>query len=118
MLGEMPVFNIHDDAPRDAWKQWCLGIAFPILIAAYGGSCILLQRGTLVGRDWQRMQLSGKDAIAFGTAILAVALFLHAHYFLSNSERLSAFAVLGKVMALVAGIIGIGFVIVRNFSPL
>ena len=80
------MFNIHDGAPRDAWKQWCLGIAFPILVAAYGGSCILLQRGTLVGRDWQRMQLSGKDAIAFGTAILAVALFLHAHYFLSNSD--------------------------------
>jgi hypothetical protein len=114
----MAVLNIDDDAPRDAWKKWCLGIAFPSLVAAYGVSCILLQRGTLIGQELQTMRLSGKDAIAFGIAILAVALFLHAHYFLSNAERLSALGGLGKLMALVAGIFGIGFVIIRNFTPL
>ena len=73
------MLNVDDDAPRDAWKKWCLGIAFPSLVAAYGVSCILLQRGTLLGQELQTIRLSGKDAIAFGIAILALALFLHAH---------------------------------------
>ena len=62
------------------------------------------------------MPLSGWDAIVFGIAVLGAALFMHAHYFWSNSNRLAEYAELGKVIGLLVGLSGIGFVVVRNFT--
>lgn len=72
----------------------------------------------LYGRRGVRMPLSGWDAVAFGIVILSVALFMHARYFMAHSKTMSDYAELGKIVALLAGIASIGFVVVRNFTLL
>ena len=106
-----------DDEPmNDAWTKWGLGVVVPSLIAAYGLSRVILRHAVLYGRRGASMPLSGWDAIVFGIAILGAALFMHAHYFWSNSNRLAEYADLGKVIGLLIGLSGLGFVVVRNFT--
>lgn len=105
-----------DDAMSDAWSKWGLGVVVPSLIAAYGLSRVILRHAVLYGRRGTSMPLSGWDAVVFGIAIIGAALFMHAHFFWSNSNRLAEYADLGKVVGLLVGVAGIGFVIVRNFT--
>jgi len=106
-----------DDEPMgDAWSKWGLGIVVPSLIATYGLSRVVLRHAVLFGRRGFSMPLSGWDAVVFGFAILGAALFMHAHYFWSNSNRLAEYAELGKVIGFLVGVVGIGFVVVRNFT--
>ena len=117
MFRRPPLFDSFDDEPLgDAWSKWGLGIAVPSLIAAYGLSRVILRHAVLYGRRGTSMPLSGWDAVVFGIAILGVALCMHAHYFWSNSNRLAEYAELGKVIGLLVGVSGFGFVVVRNFS--
>lgn len=116
VLRWIPKFNSDDDAPNDLWSIWGLGVAISSLVAIYGVSCVLSKHAILMGRFQRRMVLSGDDAIAYGLAVIAAALFLNAHYFWSNSTRLAEYAGTGKIVSLLSGILCIGFVIVRNIA--
>ena len=116
MLPRIPLFDLDDDPPTDAWSKWGVGIAVPVVIAIYGISRVILRQAILYGTRGRTMTMTGWDAVAFGITILAVALFLHTRFFWSNSERLREFAGLGQILSMIAGIVGLGFVIVRNFT--
>lgn len=109
-------FDLGDEPMGDAWSKWGLGVVVPILIATYGLSRAILRHVVLFGRRGSSMPLSGWDAVVFGIAVLGVALFMHAHYFWSNSNRLAEYAELGKVIGLLVGLSGLAFVVVRNFT--
>lgn len=109
-------FDLDDEPMGDAWSKWGLGVVVPSLIATYGLSRVILRHAVLYGRRGASMPLTGWDAIVFGIAVLGAALFMHAHYFWSNSNRLAEYAELGKVIGLLVGLSGIGFVVVRNFT--
>ena len=110
------MFNFDDEPMGDTWSKWVLGVVVPSLIAIYGFSRVILRHAVLYGRRGASMPLSGWDAVVFGIAIVGAALFMHAHYFWSNSNRLAEYAELGKVIGLLVGLSGFGFVVVRNFS--
>jgi hypothetical protein len=118
MFPFVPRFNpvLDDDAPQDSFSKWGWGVVSPALIAAVGVSNIVWQRATLFGRRGLSMPLTGYDAVALGVVFLSVAALMHAHYFWSASQRWWAHAEVVKVVSLIAGLLGIGFVIVRNFS--
>ena len=54
------------------------------------------------------MQLQGKQAVAFGIALLGLALVLHAHYYLDALDRWPGAVYLGKVAGLLALVGGLG----------
>jgi hypothetical protein len=56
----------------------------------------------------------GLNAVAFGAAWVAVAVFVHCHYFWGNIYSQSWFAVLGKIIAACGFIAAIVFVLIRN----
>jgi hypothetical protein len=116
MITRIPLFDLDDDPPTDAWSMWGVGITIPSLIVLVGISRIVFKSGVLYGTRGRSMPLTGWDAVAFGIAIIAAGLFLHTRYFWSNTSRLLPFAGLGQAVAMLAGILGLGFVIVRNFS--
>jgi hypothetical protein len=91
------------------WSRWFGGVALPLVFAGYGLRCWMIRRGHLPGRRGV-MELQGRQAVAFGIALLGLALFLHAHYFLDALDRWPGAAYLGKVaglLLLVGGLIGL-----------
>jgi hypothetical protein len=118
MFPRLPLFDAESDAPTDSWSKWGMGIALPAVIAVYGLSRVILLKAALMGRRGHQISLTGWDAVAYGIAVMAVALFLNVHYFWSNSERLAEYVDLGKAVALLMGIASIGFIVVRNVSPI
>jgi len=59
----------------DSYKTGCIGVLVPLVVAAYGIRTIVRQRTT--GR-WGRSPTVGPEAVEFGIAVIAVALFAHA----------------------------------------
>lgn len=116
MIPRISVFDFDDDAPSNNWSKWGMGLAIPLVIAVMGVSKTISQHASLLGFRRQRMPLTGWDAVAFGIVLLAVAFFMHSHYFWSNTRRMIEYVDLGRAIALLAGIASLGFIVVRNFS--
>jgi hypothetical protein len=77
---------------------------------------VVNRRAWLTG-EYSWMKLSGKEAIALGIATIALAGFVHSHYFWGNVDRFGNVPmVVGKVVSLIAMIGGLGYVIVRAFT--
>jgi len=114
--------NRHVSAYDDDWEdfpnggpfgKWLGGMLLPLCAVAYGLSCLISGHGIFPGGQSGPMDLSGPSAVAFGTAVIAVGTFLHCHYFWGNIYHLSAWALLGKIVSLIAFIGGLGFLLVR-----
>lgn len=115
MLPRIPFIDFDDDSPSDAWSKWFMGIVVPVAIASYGLSGIVERQFTLYGRRGIRRPLTGWDAVAGGMAVISIAVFLHARYFMAHSTTISQYTELAKVAALLTGIGSIGFIFVRGF---
>ena len=99
--------SFSDPPPGTFWSRWFGGVALPLVFASYGLRCWVTRRGYIPGR-WRVMQLQGKEAVAFGIALLGLALFLHAHYFLDALDRWPGAVYLGKVAGLLVLVGGLG----------
>jgi hypothetical protein len=101
-----------EDQPSQGWfHQWVLGCLVPLLLAIHGLRAVVLQYAETHGRD--TMTLVGKNAIAYGIAVVAIALFMHCHYFWGNLYDQIWFAVLGKIIAATTMIAALAYLIVR-----
>ena len=119
MMIHIPGWWGFDDEPLDdAWNKWGLGVVVPSLIALFGVSRMILRVAVLYGPRRTSLTLTGWDAIAFGASLIGVAIFMHAHYHWNLSRSLAAYADLGKVFGIILGVVAIGFVVVRNISPI
>ena len=116
MFRRIPLFEL-DDVSDDPWTKWGYGVVVPCLLSLFGASRMVYQQATLIGYRGRGMSLTGGDAVAFGVAILAGALFMHVRYFWSNSTRLAGYVDLGTVVAILVGIVSLGIVLVRNALP-
>ena len=76
--------------------QWGLGLVLPIIAMCHGASALMAHAAT-VGQS--RTVLHGHTADAYGVAVLALAVFLHCHYFWGNIYDQIWFAVLGKIVS-------------------
>jgi hypothetical protein len=87
-------------------------MAFPLAVAIYAIH-VLFVREISIG-DRSSWTFHGLNAIAFGVAACAAALFTHGHYFWGNIYSQAWFAVLGKIIGACAFIAALIFVLVRN----
>ena len=110
-------FGGWDDEPLDdAWNKWVLGVVVPSLLALFGASKLIWPHAVLWGRRRMSLTLTGWDAVVFGLCWIGVALFLHAHYHWSLSNRLAEYADLGRAIGIMVGVLAFGFVLVRNVT--
>lgn len=104
-----------EDQPAQGWFfKWVLGMALPALILTFGVTS-LLSRHARIGMAGSPHEtiFFGVNAVAYGTAAVSLAIFLHCHYFWGNIYNQAWFAVLGKIIAACGFIAGLGVLIVR-----
>jgi hypothetical protein len=102
-----------EDQPKQGpFYQWGLGAIVPLFFLYHGIHAIVIRHASY-GRPEQTLTLEGWNAIALGVAAVSVSLFLHCHYFWGNIYNQAWFAVLGKIIALIGFIAGMGVVMVR-----
>lgn len=111
------MFDDDDGVPADAPTKWLLGVAGPCLIGLYGASKLLFPYVTLRFRYHSRLHLTGFDARLFGCMVIAIALFMHAHYFWAHVERLAGYSSLLKPISVLSGIALFAVILIRNISP-
>lgn len=78
---------------------WGGGIVFPVIIAAYGLSCIARQESLLMGPRGGTM-LYGIDAIAMGIALLGLAVLIHLQCFWDGRYDSTRPAARGKMICM------------------
>lgn len=101
----------EDQPAQSGFHQWFLGATLPLLAAGYAGHVLLTNHATYGGRN--PIELRGTDATAYGLSVLAVALFLHFHYFWGNVFNQAWWAVLGKILSAASFIASTATLIVR-----
>lgn len=114
--------ELLDPAPRDAHFTWGLGVAGALALAVYGLGCILSRSATWVGGTDLDLALGGgpeihcrgPSAVAVGVFWMALAGFLHVHFFWSWRERFFGYAQIGKLLSLVIGTGAILYFIYRE----
>ncbi|MBE7493795.1 MAG: hypothetical protein HS117_02510 [Verrucomicrobiaceae bacterium] len=81
------------------WEKWAGGCLLPIAGVIYAVWCLIDKRAVLPGKHGD-LVIAGDDAVLFSTAILALAAFLHFHFFWGLHERLWRYSQGCKVLAL------------------
>ncbi|MDB5171486.1 MAG: putative rane protein [Phycisphaerales bacterium] len=102
-----------EDIPNSGPVQkWFGGVILPLFLIGYGIACIVARHAEM-GDQGHRLELTGPRAFAYGIAAGSMGTFLHCHYFWGNIYHLSAYAVIGKIISLMAFIGGLGYLIVQ-----
>ena len=106
-----------DASDPDPFARWGNGVFFAS-IPLYFGIMAIIHQGTLflgggTGRRLTLVTYHGKEAIGLGVMYLGLALFMHAHYFWSVSNRFYFLSQILKPIALLTISGSIIYVIVR-----
>lgn len=104
--------GLADAPPSTFWTRWFGGLIAPALLAMAGVASILSRSSILPGR-YGGLELRGLAAVFMGVACLGLAVLLHFHYFWLNRLFHVGIAELGKLVGLVALLVGMVGVIVR-----
>ena len=102
--------DFEDQPGQGPAYQWGLGAGLPLIVLGYGVRAAMIHQATF-GRP--PIMLHGINAVALGVAAIALAGFLHCHYFWGNIYNQAWFAVLGKIISAMAFIAGLGVMLVR-----
>jgi hypothetical protein len=108
------LFDVTDDwaETTDArpFGQWFYGVGLAAIVAVYAISVLVTRHASLPSRHGTIgfIPYDGLPATALGSVYLAIAVFTHLHYFWTPSPRFWGYAQLGKMLAAVAVIGGIG----------
>jgi hypothetical protein len=109
---ETALADAFSDNPGDSFlHKYLLGIIIPLCISIYAALCIITKHGVLIGSDSPDLIMNGKIAVFYGIACASIAMHFHFHFYWVNHKRLFAYAYLGKLLALIALIISLGYVI-------
>jgi hypothetical protein len=101
----------EDQPPQGPFFRWILGVSVPLAMVGLAARALVRREVNFSGRV--AITLHGTNAVAFGVAIVAAAVFLHCHYYWGNVYNQAWFAVLGKIISACAFIAGLATVIVR-----
>jgi hypothetical protein len=84
------VFNDAEDLahPTECGPvtSWLLGVFVPICITVYSVRGIMTDEIKLLGKS-RSMTITGPDVLIFAAAYIALAAFMHCHYFWSSHPR-------------------------------
>ena len=90
-----------------------MGIGAATILAIYGLACAMTQEATFFGsRPIKIVKYSGTPAICLGAAYISVAVFMHAHFTWSSSNRYHGFGEFGKIVSAASFVIAIGCLLV------
>lgn len=111
--------NIFDVAERfsdshdgNLTSVFGIGIVAAAAIAIYGLSCVFRQDAIFfASRPIKVVHYAGTPAVCLGAAYISLAVFLHAHFTWSGSERFHAFGQVGKLISLSALLASIGYLL-------
>lgn len=93
--------SFAEDADADSYSRWIAGVIFAAVIVAFGLAHFAAAAGWPPVR-WMFQFWGVRDSeviIGIGGFLLSVALFVHAHYFWTPSERWHALGHVGKILA-------------------
>lgn len=93
--------NAADAAAPDRLKAWVLGIVVALVIAYCGISRVCEELATMAELHNQHRAYQGSNALAIGVVWIALAGFLHFHYFWSWRERFYAVGQVGKAISMI-----------------
>jgi hypothetical protein len=93
------------------FPKWFGEIIAPLTLLVYGSISIVTQHGTIGTQT--PLDLHGTRAVALDIASVSMGLFLHCHYFCGNIYRPALWAVLGKIVSMIAFIGSLGYLLVR-----
>lgn len=82
--------SLSDDASSpDPFARWGNGVGFACIPLITGLMSILYQSSYFPGRTGglRLVHYDGKEAVALGIGYVAIAVFMHGHYFWSVSDR-------------------------------
>lgn len=103
-----PKPTIVDDTERLAnapsggpLKMWLAGMGIAGALAAYGIACVVSEEATLLVRRGSNMHVTGPAAMWIGVAWIALACFIHFHYFWGLHPKLWRFSQALKVLSLI-----------------
>lgn len=91
------------------WNKWAGGCALPLAGVIYAIWCLLQKQAILPG-EHTNLVLMDDDAVLFSVAVLALAAFLHFHFFWGLHERLWRYSQGLKVLSLLVFLPCIGIV--------
>jgi uncharacterized BrkB/YihY/UPF0761 family membrane protein len=101
----------EDQPAQRPFYKWALGVAVLLVILGFGLHAI--STGEAVYGGQMKLTLHGINADAFGVAAVSAAVFMHCHYFWGNVYDQAWFAVLGKIIAAIGFIVGLGVLLIR-----
>lgn len=107
------MFNLEEDPLPDHWNR--LGVGCGGAAVMVGAALFFATRTSirLPGRHGG-LRLEGGDVTAFAITLLAIAAFLHVHYFWTGTERFAAAREIVRVLTLVTGLIAFGSILVHQ----
>ena len=100
--------SLSETASGSTFSRIVGGVVAAITVGLFGLHACITRQATLPGGRGADLGLSGPAAVGFGIALIAAGLFLHCHFVWTPSERLYQWADVGKGVALVALIGGLG----------
>jgi len=107
---------LAENSAHEFWARWILGAAAAGLLAAYGGWCVVTQHAWLSRtRPLGMAEWFGGMAIAAGCLYLSSAALMHCHWFWSGHPRWHGFGQFGKLIAIVAVVASIGWMLFQFF---
>lgn len=90
--------SLAESAKPNPIVGWLVGVGAALGIAGYGTVCLVTRSATFV--DEARTVFHGAEAIALGVSYLAIACFLHAHFFWSWRPRFMGYAQIAKALSM------------------
>ena len=109
--------SLSDDASNpDPFSRWGNGVGFASIPLIAGLASIIYQSSYFLGRErgLSLVHYDGKDAVALGIGYVAIALFMHGHYFWSVSDRYYFVSQILKPLSMLALAGSFGYVVVRT----
>jgi len=97
-----------------AWTAWGLGIGVAAVLV-YSGLEAIWAHDTIFNGSQASEHLRGTAAVAAGVAECGLAGLLFCHYFIQHWRPMAWYAVIGKIIGLLAIIGGLGFYAARSF---
>lgn len=109
------MFDFGEDPLPDDWNRWGYGCGGALL--ATGTAAFINTRDSIhiPGRRGG-ITLQGNDVTACALILLALAVFLHVHFFWTGTERFVFARETARVISLVTGLIAFGAILVSQLA--
>ncbi len=111
------MLELEEDPLPDHGNRYGWGVATPVVLT---GAAMVASTRTAVRLPGRHggLRLQGSDVTTFAITLLALAMFLHVHFFWTGTERFHFSRQLLRILAMVTGLVAFGTIIVHQIPIL